>query len=110
MLLAMLAFYLTPAIPDRRHTFDMVAHARPERPQRRLQAAQRSGHACVWVWSLFIGFAIKVPVFPFHTWLPDAHVEAPTADLGHPGRRAAEDGHLRHAAHQLPDPARRRRM
>jgi NADH-quinone oxidoreductase subunit M len=27
----------------------------------------------------FIGFAIKVPMFPFHTWLPDAHVEAPTA-------------------------------
>jgi NADH-quinone oxidoreductase subunit M len=27
---------------------------------------------------LFIGFAIKVPVVPFHTWLPDAHVEAPT--------------------------------
>src|SRR6266704_1316234 len=33
-----------------------------------------------WVfWSFFIGFAIKVPMFPFHTWLPDAHVEAPTA-------------------------------
>lgn len=29
--------------------------------------------------ALFIAFAIKVPVFPFHTWLPDAHVEAPTA-------------------------------
>jgi NADH-quinone oxidoreductase subunit M len=28
---------------------------------------------------LFIGFAIKIPMFPFHTWLPDAHVEAPTA-------------------------------
>ena len=28
---------------------------------------------------LMIAFAIKVPVFPFHTWLPDAHVEAPTA-------------------------------
>jgi NADH-quinone oxidoreductase subunit M len=28
---------------------------------------------------LFIAFAIKVPIFPFHTWLPDAHVEAPTA-------------------------------
>ena len=28
--------------------------------------------------ALFIGFAIKVPLFPFHTWLPDAHVEAPT--------------------------------
>ena len=32
-----------------------------------------------WVfWFLFVGFAIKVPVFPFHTWLPDAHVQAPT--------------------------------
>lgn len=32
-----------------------------------------------WIfWFLFIGFAIKVPVFPFHTWLPDAHVQAPT--------------------------------
>ncbi len=29
--------------------------------------------------ALFIGFAIKIPMFPFHTWLPDAHVEAPTA-------------------------------
>ena len=32
----------------------------------------------IWI-ALFIGFAIKVPVFPFHTWLPLAHVEAPTA-------------------------------
>ena len=29
-------------------------------------------------WAFFIGFAIKVPIFPFHTWLPDAHTEAPT--------------------------------
>jgi len=28
--------------------------------------------------AMFIGFAIKIPSFPFHTWLPDAHVEAPT--------------------------------
>ncbi len=34
----------------------------------------------IWVFIAFaIGFAIKVPMFPFHTWLPDAHVEAPTA-------------------------------
>ncbi len=33
-----------------------------------------------WVFFLlFMGFAIKVPMFPFHTWLPDAHTEAPTA-------------------------------
>lgn len=33
-----------------------------------------------WVFlAFFLGFAIKVPLFPFHTWLPDAHVEAPTA-------------------------------
>ncbi len=30
-------------------------------------------------WAFFLGFAIKVPMFPFHTWLPDAHTEAPTA-------------------------------
>ena len=33
-----------------------------------------------WLWiALFASFAIKVPMWPFHTWLPDAHVEAPTA-------------------------------
>ncbi len=30
-------------------------------------------------WAIFLGFAIKVPLFPFHTWLPDAHTAAPTA-------------------------------
>ena len=29
-------------------------------------------------WALFIGFAVKLPIVPLHTWLPDAHVEAPT--------------------------------
>jgi NADH-quinone oxidoreductase subunit M len=34
----------------------------------------------LWIFlAFFVGFAIKVPMFPFHTWLPDAHVEAPTA-------------------------------
>src|SRR6185369_9416645 len=33
-----------------------------------------------WIFlAFFLGFAIKVPMFPFHTWLPDAHVQAPTA-------------------------------
>lgn len=36
--------------------------------------------AAFWLFvAFFVAFAIKVPLFPFHTWLPDAHVEAPTA-------------------------------
>jgi NADH-quinone oxidoreductase subunit M len=39
-----------------------------------------SGTAEMWLFlAFFLAFAIKVPMFPFHTWLPDAHVEAPTA-------------------------------
>ncbi len=34
--------------------------------------------ATIVFWGLFLAFAIKIPVFPFHTWLPDAHTEAPT--------------------------------
>jgi len=38
------------------------------------------GTAAVWLFlGFFIAFAVKVPLFPLHTWLPDAHVEAPTA-------------------------------
>ena len=38
------------------------------------------GPAAFWLFgAFFLAFAIKVPMFPFHTWLPDAHVEAPTA-------------------------------
>jgi NADH-quinone oxidoreductase subunit M len=33
----------------------------------------------IWIFAgMFIGFAVKVPMFPFHTWLPDAHTQAPT--------------------------------
>jgi NADH-quinone oxidoreductase subunit M len=45
-------------------------------------AAQRAAFApaAVWLFLAFaLAFAIKVPMFPLHTWLPDAHVEAPTA-------------------------------
>ena len=37
-------------------------------------------HYQKWLWlAFFASFAVKVPMFPFHTWLPDAHVQAPTA-------------------------------
>jgi NADH-quinone oxidoreductase subunit M len=73
MLLAMLAlyFYSDP------HTFNLIA----------LIDTAKTIDVTLWgyqikylIWlCLFVGFAIKVPVFPFHTWLPLAHVEAPTA-------------------------------
>src|SRR5205085_2672222 len=68
ILLVMLGLYYYGAAP----TFDMT------------QLAAQSGNYSMsfericWI-ALFIGFAIKIPAFPFHTWLPDAHVEAPTA-------------------------------
>ena len=44
------------------------------------QALGIPGDFQYWIFlAFFVGFAIKVPLFPFHTWLPDAHVEAPTA-------------------------------
>jgi NADH-quinone oxidoreductase subunit M len=72
MLLVLVAFYFY----SDGHTFNMIALQNQS-----LHLGPLSAHgfrvAC-WI-ALFIGFAIKVPVFPFHTWLPDAHVEAPTA-------------------------------
>jgi NADH-quinone oxidoreductase subunit M len=68
MLIAMLAlyFYNDP------HTFDLLELAE--------RAPTYSANFQRFVWlALFVGFAIKIPAFPFHTWLPDAHVEAPTA-------------------------------
>jgi NADH-quinone oxidoreductase subunit M len=45
-----------------------------------LEHAGAVGNLAPWLFAAFaIAFAIKVPIFPFHTWLPDAHVEAPTA-------------------------------
>jgi NADH-quinone oxidoreductase subunit M len=65
MLLGFLAMYFR-ADPS---TFDMIA----------LQEAgfDRTFQLVVFA-GLFLGFAIKVPMWPFHTWLPDAHTEAPT--------------------------------
>jgi NADH-quinone oxidoreductase subunit M len=45
-----------------------------------LRNAGAVGSAAPWLFAAFaLAFAIKVPIFPLHTWLPDAHVEAPTA-------------------------------
>ena len=45
-----------------------------------LQSASYPGSAALWLFgAFFVAFAVKVPMWPFHTWLPDAHVEAPTA-------------------------------
>jgi NADH-quinone oxidoreductase subunit M len=45
-----------------------------------MATARLSPHAAYWLFgAFFLAFAVKVPMFPFHTWLPDAHVEAPTA-------------------------------
>jgi len=56
------------------HTFDMVALAGMG-----IEAGISSMLAAAVFFLLFIGYAIKLPVFPLHTWLPDAHTDAPTA-------------------------------
>jgi NADH-quinone oxidoreductase subunit M len=57
-------------------TFDFVS------VQNAIHQGSVPGYAAASFWlflGFFIAFAVKVPLFPFHTWLPDAHVEAPTA-------------------------------
>ncbi len=62
-----------------------------------------------WVfWAFFLGFAVKVPMWPFHTWLPDAHVEAPTAGsviLASVLLKMGTYGFLRFSLPLLPDTA-----
>jgi NADH-quinone oxidoreductase subunit M len=65
LLVAILVLYFTGG-----RTFDITV----------LMQSSYSAMVQFWVfWAFFFAFAIKVPMFPFHTWLPDAHVEAPTA-------------------------------
>ena len=74
MLLAILALYYRAheVTGAARYTFDIptLLGAVPQFST----AMQR-----ILFWGFFFAFAIKVPMFPFHTWLPDAHTEAPTA-------------------------------
>ena len=65
MLLGILALYFKTSP----HTFDWTILSK---------TAFEPGFQKILFLAFFFGFAIKVPVFPFHTWLPDAHVEAPT--------------------------------
>ena len=77
MLLGILAVYFYyPKVTGGTSTFDITEFIRVLGPLTDPVWLEMSK----WVFlAFFIGFAIKVPMFPFHTWLPDAHVEAPTA-------------------------------
>lgn len=74
MLLAMLALYFT----NDPHTFNMLILIENSSQLNSMFIWGFQASKVIFI-ALFIGFAIKVPVFPFHTWLPLAHVEAPTA-------------------------------
>jgi NADH-quinone oxidoreductase subunit M len=82
MLLSILAFYFNITDPATgQHTFNMLVMMNQANHSEWLRTGVIFGQSVplvIWV-ALFIGFAIKIPAFPFHTWLPDAHVEAPTA-------------------------------
>jgi NADH-quinone oxidoreductase subunit M len=60
-----------------------------------------------WLWlAMFASFAVKIPMWPFHTWLPDAHVEAPTAGsvlLAGVLLKLGGYGYLRFSLPMLPD-------
>jgi NADH-quinone oxidoreductase subunit M len=70
MLVAILALYFQHGAATGTYTFDLPVLARFVLPAGRSQTLLFLAFA--------LAFAIKVPMFPFHTWLPDAHVEAPT--------------------------------
>jgi NADH-quinone oxidoreductase subunit M len=73
MLLAILACYFNVGNTLGERTFDVLAIMKA-------QPFTANFHLMSWAfWGFFLAFAIKVPMWPFHTWLPDAHVEAPTA-------------------------------
>ena len=80
MLLVMIGLYFSVIDPvTGNHTFSLVAMANQANY---IPDAILGPQNAMWRYIafavLFVGFAIKVPMFPFHTWLPDAHVEAPT--------------------------------
>ncbi len=71
MLVAFLALFFQTKGGDTDHGFSIL---------RLIEAGPSLGkNVAVWIFAgMFVGFAVKVPMFPFHTWLPDAHTQAPT--------------------------------
>lgn len=70
MLIAILSLYYINYKATGEYTFSILRYHELDIPL----------NAQFWLFlAFFLAFAIKVPMFPFHTWLPDAHVEAPTA-------------------------------
>ncbi len=81
MLLGILAVYFYHGAQTGIYTFDILDLMKlsyPSTPILTLLGVSFSFQDLVWL-AFFLGFAIKVPMFPFHTWLPDAHTDAPTA-------------------------------
>src|SRR3989475_6762219 len=75
MLLGILALYFYHGGITGNYTFDVVTLMNMGR-----ETSPAWLELSKWVFlAFFVGFAIKVPMFPFHTWLPHAHVEAPTS-------------------------------
>ena len=76
-----------------------------------LSRAEYSETLQAWLfWAFFAAFAVKVPMFPFHTWLPDAHVQAPTAGsviLASVLLKMGAYGFLRFSLPMLPDASQR---
>jgi NADH-quinone oxidoreductase subunit M len=71
MLVSFLALYFLSDPVDGVHTFSMQALPA-------LTGSIAHGSQLLIFGGMFLGFGIKVPIFPFHTWLPDAHTQAPT--------------------------------
>ena len=72
MIVSILATYFLSPTVDGQHTFSMIALTDWG------GAGLAKGTAVLIFGGFFMGFGIKVPMFPFHTWLPDAHTQAPT--------------------------------
>jgi NADH-quinone oxidoreductase subunit M len=76
MLVAIIALYYLHAQQTGVGTFDFVVLLNSLKDGNLILAGQT---ASLLFWAFAIAFSIKVPIFPLHTWLPDAHTDAPTA-------------------------------